>query len=62
VWTRPDLRGRGIATAALGEVLRRGLHLAPTVSLYVNDFNVSGRRLYRRLGMREVGILTTILF
>lgn len=62
VWTRPDLRGRGIATAALGEVLRRGLHLAPTVSLYVNDFNESGRRLYRRLGMREVGILTTILF
>jgi uncharacterized protein len=62
VWTRPDQRGRGIATAALGDVVRRGLHLAPTVSLYVNDFNESARRLYQRLGMREVGVLTTILF
>src|SRR5579875_2050632 len=62
VWTRPDQRGRGIATAALVDVLRQGLELAPTVSLYVNDFNSPARRLYERLGMREVGALTTILF
>jgi predicted GNAT family acetyltransferase len=62
VWTRPDQRGNGIATAALGDVLRRGLELAPTVSLYVNEFNDPARRLYRRLGMREVGTLTTLLF
>jgi predicted GNAT family acetyltransferase len=62
VWTRPDQRSKGVATAALGEVLRRGLDLAPTVSLYVNEFNDPARRLYRRLGMREVGSFTTLLF
>lgn len=62
VWTRPDQRGKGIATAALGAVLRRGLELAPSVSLYVNDFNEPARRLYARLGMREVGAIRTILF
>lgn len=62
VWTRPEQRGQGIATAALVDVLRRGLELAATVSLYVNDFNSPARRLYQRLGMREVGTLTTILF
>jgi predicted GNAT family acetyltransferase len=32
------------------------------VSLYVNEFNDPARRLYRRLGMREVGSFTTMLF
>jgi predicted GNAT family acetyltransferase len=62
VWTRPDLRGQGLAAGALPGVLRAALELAPTVSLYVNDFNVPARRLYERLGMREVAALTTILF
>lgn len=62
VWTRPDLRRRGLATAAMAEVLRRGLELAPTVSLYVNDFNEPARRLYARLGMRQEAVVSTILF
>lgn len=62
VWVRPDLRGRGLATAAMPAVLRHALTLAPTVSLYVNDFNTAARRLYARLGLREAAVLSTILF
>ncbi len=62
VWVRPDLRGQGIGRAALAEVLREALALAPTVSLYVNDFNTPARRMYERLGMRQVATLSTILF
>ncbi|HVU92403.1 MAG TPA: GNAT family N-acetyltransferase [Jatrophihabitans sp.] len=62
VWVRPDLRGRGIGTAALAAVLRRALTLAPTVSLYVNHFNVPARRMYARLGLRPAATLSTVLF
>ena len=62
VWVRPELRGQGIGAAALASVLRRALTLAPTVSLYVNDFNTAARRMYARLGMREVATLSTVLF
>lgn len=62
VWVRPDLRGCGVGGTALATVLRHALTLAPTVSLYVNDYNVAARRMYARLGMREVATLSTILF
>jgi predicted GNAT family acetyltransferase len=62
VWVRPDLRGRGLGTSAMSAVLLRALRLAPTVSLYVNDFNAAARALYARLGMRQVGELATVLF
>lgn len=62
VWVRPDLRGRGLATAAMAAVLHQALAMAPTASLYVNDFNVPARRLYARLGMREAAVLSTVLF
>ncbi|MEP6599586.1 MAG: GNAT family N-acetyltransferase [Actinomycetota bacterium] len=62
VWVRPDIRGRGLGTAAMATVLRIALTRAPTASLYVNDFNTSARRMYARLGMREVGTLSTVLF
>lgn len=61
VWVRPDLRGRGIGTAALATVLRHVLRLAPTASLYVNDFNQPARRVYAKLGMREHARLSTVL-
>jgi len=62
VWVRPDLRGRGLGTAAMAAVLLRALQLAPTVSLYVNDFNAVARALYGRLGMRQVAELSTVLY
>ena len=62
VWVRPDLRGRGLGTAAMAAVLRFGLQLAPTVSLYVNDYNTAARRMYQRLGFTQVATLRTVLF
>lgn len=62
VWVRPDCRGRGIGTAAMAAVIEHALRFAPSVSLYVNDYNLTARRLYARLGMRQVGTLATVLF
>jgi predicted GNAT family acetyltransferase len=62
VWVRPDLRGRGLATAAVSAVVEAGLRLAPTVSLYVNDFNLPARAVYDRLGMTQVATLSTVMF
>jgi hypothetical protein len=62
VWVRPDRRGLGIATGAMATVIAHALRLAPSVSLYVNDFNRPARRLYERLGLRRVGTLSTVLF
>jgi predicted GNAT family acetyltransferase len=62
VWIRPDRRGRGLAAPALAAVLRHALRIAPTASLYVNDFNVAARRTYDRLGFRRLATLSTILF
>ena len=61
VWVRPDLRGRGIGTAALAAVFEHALQLAPTVSLYVNDFNHAARAVYARLGMHQIATLATVL-
>lgn len=62
VWVRPDLRGRGIGTAAMAAVLEQALRRAPSVSLYVNDYNIAARRMYARLGMRQSATLSTVLF
>ncbi|MFI6228136.1 GNAT family N-acetyltransferase [Micromonospora echinospora] len=63
VWVDPQWRGRGIATAAMAAVVRHALlRVAPTVSLYVNDFNLPARRVYQRCGFRPVGTLATVLF
>ncbi|MEU5550848.1 MULTISPECIES: DUF4081 domain-containing GNAT family N-acetyltransferase [unclassified Micromonospora] len=63
VWVAPEWRGRGIATAAMAAVVRDALaRVAPSVSLYVNDFNLPARRVYERCGFRPVGTLATVLF
>jgi uncharacterized protein len=62
VWVRPDHRGHGVGTAAMAAVVDYALRIAPVVSLYVNDFNYPARRLYGRIGMRQVGTLSTVLF
>jgi predicted GNAT family acetyltransferase len=63
VWVAPEWRGRGLATrgmaALVGDALRR---IAPTVSLYVNDYNHAARTVYGRCGFRRVGTFATVLF
>jgi len=63
VWVAPAWRGRGIGTACMAAVVRDALHrVAPCVSLYVNDYNLPARAVYRRCGFRQVGTFATVLF
>ncbi|HEV7899941.1 MAG TPA: GNAT family N-acetyltransferase, partial [Planosporangium sp.] len=63
VWTAPQWRGRGLATAGMAAVVRDALRrVAPSVTLYVNDFNDTARRVYARCGFRRVGTFATVLF
>jgi uncharacterized protein len=63
VWVDPQWRGRGIATAGMAAVVKDVLRrMAPTVSLYVNDYNEPARRAYARCGFRQVGTFATVLF
>jgi len=62
VWVAPDWRGRGLGTVAMAAVVADALRrVAPSVSLYVNDFNASARRVYGRCGFRQVGTFATVL-
>lgn len=62
VWTPPNQRRRGYATAALSAVARHLLESNATLSLYVNDFNVEAIALYERIGFVQVGELSTVIF
>lgn len=62
VWVDPEWRGHGIGTAGMATVVRDALaRVAPSVSLYVNDYNVAARRVYERCGFRQVGTFATVL-
>jgi uncharacterized protein len=63
VWVDPQRRGSGLAApgmAAVAELAQQ--HVAPIVSLYVNEFNISARRAYERVGFSRVGTFATVLF
>jgi uncharacterized protein len=63
VWVDPEFRGRGLAAAAMAAVVSDALRrVAPTVSLYVNDYNTPARRVYARCGFRSEGSFATVLF
>ena len=63
VWVHPSLRGRGLSVAGTAAVVRLARErLAPVVSLYVNDYNTAARRAYDRVGFRQVGTFTSVLF
>jgi predicted GNAT family acetyltransferase len=62
VWVAPRWRGRGIATPAVAAVVADALRrVAPSVSLYVNDYNVAARAVYARCGFRKSGQFATVL-
>lgn len=63
VWVHPDRRGEGLAASGMAAVVRRVMAgIAPRVSLYVNAHNVAARRAYERVGFRQQGTFSTILF
>jgi hypothetical protein len=63
VWVAPELRGRGLSGPGMAAVVEAALRdIAPTVSLYVNDFNVAARAAYRRVGFTDVGTFMSVLF
>lgn len=63
VWVAPKYRGEGRSISGMAAVVElvRSAH-APLVSLYVNDFNETALRTYRKVGFRQVGSYATILF
>ena len=54
VWTDPEARGRGHASAALRDLLRLLLERVPRVCLFVRADNGEAIRLYERVGMEHV--------
>jgi uncharacterized protein len=62
VWVPPHARGRGHAVHGMAAVVQAALQLAPTVTLYVNDFNAPARAAYRRVGFTETGTFMSVLF
>jgi GNAT superfamily N-acetyltransferase len=63
VYVDPAVRGRGLATAGMAavvEIVQRDL--APTVSLYVNDWNLPARRTYEKVGFVESARFSTVMF
>lgn len=62
VWVHPDWRGQGLAAPAMAAVAEYTMrHVAPTVSLYVNDFNHRAIATYRRVGFVQTGTFATVL-
>lgn len=63
VWVDPSLRGRGLSEAGTAAVVALARErIAPIVTLYVNDYNAPARRAYERVGFRQVGTFTSVLF
>lgn len=63
VWVNPELRSQGIGAHGLAKVVKLVLQdIAPTVSLYVNDFNLSAIAAYEKVGFKQVDSFATVLF
>jgi len=63
VWVHPEERGRGLSEFGMAALVEESLRtIAPTVSLYVNDFNTRARAAYRRVGFTEVDTFMSVLF
>jgi uncharacterized protein len=62
VWVAPEWRGHGVGTSAMAAVVRDALRrVAPSVSLYVNDYNTPARHVYARCGFQRAGTFATVL-
>ncbi|WP_226344656.1 GNAT family N-acetyltransferase [Agilicoccus flavus] len=62
VWVAPDRRGQGIAVPGMAAVTAYAReHVAPLVTLYVNDYNAAALATYTRVGFHRVGTFATVL-
>ncbi|NUS45716.1 MAG: GNAT family N-acetyltransferase [Mycobacteriaceae bacterium] len=61
VWVHPEHRGRGLAGAGTAGVVNVVVRTGRTASLYVNSFNATARRVYHRIGFRQIGTFATVL-
>jgi predicted GNAT family acetyltransferase len=63
VWVPPHRRGEGLAVAGMAAVaaLVRA-QVAPTVSLYVNEWNHAARATYAAVGFEETARFATVMF
>jgi predicted GNAT family acetyltransferase len=63
VWVDPAMRGNGLAVHGMAAVVDEALRtIAPTVTLYVNDYNAPARAAYRRVGFTDVDTFMSVLF
>lgn len=63
VYVQPDRRGEGLAAAGMAAVvLMVRERIAPTVSLYVNEWNSAARAAYDRVGFAESARFSTVMF
>jgi predicted GNAT family acetyltransferase len=63
VWVTPERRGEGLAAGGMAAVVAL-VHerVAPVVSLYVNEWNEPARRAYDKVGFRQTGTFSTIMY
>jgi ribosomal protein S18 acetylase RimI-like enzyme len=62
VFTAPNRRGRGVATAGMVSLCSLLLETVPLVTLYVNGYNEVALRLYRRVGFEMQGEFATVMY
>jgi predicted GNAT family acetyltransferase len=53
VYVPPQVRGRGMGTAAMAACCELAFERHPALSLYVNDFNAPAVALYERIGFQR---------
>jgi hypothetical protein len=57
------MRGRGVGSRGMAAVVATAREsIAPTVTLYVNDFNAPARAAYQRVGFTQAGTFMSVLF
>ncbi len=62
VWVAPARRGEGLSVPGMSAVVHYARRsIAPTVSLYVNDYNHAARACYAAVGFGQVGEFATVL-
>ena len=63
VYVDPEHRGRGLSVGGMAAVVQLVRErIAPTVSLYVNEWNSPARAAYARVGFTESARFSTLMF